>query len=213
MRIAIIGAGNVGKALAKAAAAAGHDVVVSATDPDHARAAAEPAGGTAAGSNAEAVHGADLVVLAVPYRAVSAVADEIAAHVAGTAVVDATNPMREDLSGHAVSGRSGAEEVQAALPGAHVVKAFNTVLAGNMAAAVVDGVRLDGFYAGDDEGAKEVVDDLLNDLGFRPVDAGPLPAALALEHLALLNIGLNVRLGWPWRTGWRLVGPGPEPTS
>ena len=88
MRIAIIGAGNVGRALAKAAAGAGHDVVVSATEPEHARAAAEPAGGTAAGSNAEAVRGADLVVLAVPYSAVPAVAEEIA---------DRTYPARASL--------------------------------------------------------------------------------------------------------------------
>jgi predicted dinucleotide-binding enzyme len=111
------------------------------------------------------------------------------------------------MSGLAVEGRSGAEELQALLPRAHVVKALNTVFASKQADPVADGVTLDGFYAGDDEQPKATVARFLEQIGFRPIDAGPLRAARALEHMAFLNISLNARNGWPWQSGWKLVGP------
>jgi len=210
MRIAILGAGNVGSAVARAAAKAGHQVVVSAPSADKAQAVAAEVGGTAAGSNQQAVADADMVVLAVPYGAVDQVAGEIGPAVRGKVVVDVTNPMRADASGLAVGDRSGAEEIQDKLPGAAVVKAFNTVFAANQAAPVVDGTGLDGFYAGDDEQAKQQVAQLLAAMGYRPIDAGPLSAALPLEHMAFLNISMNARNNWPWQSGWKLVGPGPQ---
>ena len=122
-------------------------------------------------------------------------------------MIDATNPLSADMSAMVVTERSGAEEVQAQLPGARVVKAFNTVFAVNQADGVVDGTVLDGFYAGDDDAAKGTVRQLLADIGFRPVDAGPLARSLALEHMAFLNISLNAAHDWSWRSGWKLVGP------
>jgi hypothetical protein len=206
MNVAIIGAGNVGGALARGLTRAGHSVVVTATDPEHARALADEVGGSAAGGVAEAADAADAVVLAVPYQAASDVARELGAAAAGKVVIDATNPIGADFT-HAVGARSGAEEIAASLPDAHVVKAFNTVFAANQGDPVLDGVELDGFYAGDDEQAKQPVRDLLASMGYRPIDAGPLAAALSLEHLALLNISLNARHGWAWRDGWKLIGP------
>jgi NADPH-dependent F420 reductase len=207
MNIAVIGAGNVGTALARAASRAGHAVVVSAAHPEHARAAADEAGGSVAASNADAVKGADLVVLAVPYDAVGAVAREISGEATGKVVIDATNPLKPDGSGLAVADRSGAELLQEQLPGASVVKAFNTVFATNQAEPTVDGVTLDGYVAGDDQAAKQTVLDLLEAVGYRPIDVGGLAAARALEHMAFLNIGLNARNGWSWQSGWKLVGP------
>jgi 8-hydroxy-5-deazaflavin:NADPH oxidoreductase len=207
MKIAIIGAGNVGTALARAISAAGHSVVVTAVDTDHAKAAANQADGTVATSNVEAVQDADVVVLAVPYGAVDKVVKEIAGAADGKVVVDATNPLKPDASGLAVTDRSGAELVQDRLPNASVVKAFNTVLAANQAEPIVDGVPLDGYVAGDDPAAKNTVADLLTAIGYRPIDVGGLSAARALEHMAFLNISLNVRNSWPWQSGWKLVGP------
>jgi len=126
---------------------------------------------------------------------------------AGKVIVDATNPLKADSSGLAVTDRSGAELLQDRLPGASVVKAFNTVFASNQAEPVVDGVALDGFVAGDDAAAKARVADLLTAIGYRPVDAGGLAAARALEHMAFLNISLNANNNWSWRSGWKLVGP------
>ncbi|WP_373293651.1 NADPH-dependent F420 reductase [Actinomadura livida] len=207
MRIAIIGAGNVGGAIARACVQTGHDVVITAADPGNAQDVASKTGAQAADTNAAAAQGADMVVLAVPYAAVESVASEIAGGVSGRVVLDATNPLKPDYSGLAVTDRSAAEVLQESLPQAAVVKAFNTVFATNQADPVVDGTRLDGFYAGDDEAAKEKVADLLTAVGYRPIDVGGLAAARALEHMAFLNISLNAGHGWQWRSGWKLVGP------
>jgi NADPH-dependent F420 reductase len=206
MRIAIIGAGNVGRAIAQAGARTGNDVTITASDPDHAREAANETGASVAGSNAEAADGADVVVLAVPYAAVSSVASEIA-EVATSIVIDATNPLKPDYSGLAVTDRSGAEQLQDQLPRASVVKAFNTVFASKQADPILDGTPLDGFYAGNDPSAKTRVAELLAALGYRPIDAGDLTNARALEHMAFLNISLNARNGWSWQSGWKLIGP------
>lgn len=207
MQIAIIGAGNVGSAIARGVSKQGHDVILTAADPANAQKVAEEVGGHVASTASDAVTGADLVVLAVPYGAVEDMARDIADEVTGKVVIDATNPLTTDGSGLAVSDRAGAETIQALLPGAHVVKAFNTVFASNQGDPVTDGVVLDGFYAGDDQTAKSTVAQLLGDIGFRPIDAGDLTAARALEHLAFLNISLNARNGWSWQSGWKLVGP------
>jgi predicted dinucleotide-binding enzyme len=134
MRVAIIGVGNVGKALGTATIAAGHSVVLAASDPAHAAAAAESVGATAAASNTEAAQGADLVVLAVPGSAVRAVATEIADAVGSGVVVDSTNPLNATYTDLDIEGVSGAADLQALLPSAKVVKAFNTVFASRYAA-------------------------------------------------------------------------------
>ena len=91
MKVAIIGAGNVGKALTTSFTRAGHEVTIAAAHPEHARAAATSLGATAAQSSADAVAGADLVVLAVPATALASVATEIADDLAGKVVVDVSN--------------------------------------------------------------------------------------------------------------------------
>jgi NADPH-dependent F420 reductase len=206
MRIAIIGAGTVGSGLARAAAGCGHEVVITARNPEHAAKVAEDVGARAVASAAEAARGADAVVLAVPSRAIADVADQIRRHVEGTIVIDPSNPLEPDLSGVLEATLSVAEEIAILLPGARIVKAFNTVLGARLADPVVHGVRLDGFYAGDDAEAKATVAELVAAMGFRPLDAGALRAARSLEHMAFLNISLNARNGWPWSSGWKLLG-------
>jgi hypothetical protein len=202
MKVAIIGAGNVGQALATSLVRAGHDVSLSASTPESARAAASAVGASAATSNASAAADADVTILAVPYIAAGqAVADEIRSAVAGRTVIDATNPIRADYSGLATSGRSGAEELQASLAGASVIKAFNTIFAANQANPTAD---IDGYVAGDDAAAKATVMGLVESIGFSPVDVGPLSAARHLEGMAWLNIGLNATNGWGWTSAWRL---------
>lgn len=207
MNIAIVGAGNVGSAVAHAVSRVGHSVIVTARDGGRARAVASQVGGRAIATTAEAAAAADLIVLAVPYGALNAVTGEIGFAADDKVVIDATNPLTADGSGIAVSDHAGAEEVASSLPGAHVVKAFNTVLASKQAEPITDGTALDGFYAGDDERAKRTVAELLAAIRYRPIDAGPLAAARTLEHMAFLNISLNVRNGWSWQSGWKLIGP------
>jgi predicted dinucleotide-binding enzyme len=207
MRIAIIGAGNVGAGLARAAVAAGHDVVLTAAHAEKARAAAEAAGARAAESNTAAVEGAQLVVLAVPGNAAPAVAAELAPGLSGAVVVDATNPLNDTYSDLAIAGTSGAEAVQAAVGDVPVVKALNTVFASRYATPTEDGAPLQVLVAGDDADAKARVAELATSLGFAPVDAGGLRFARSLEEIAFLNITLNASNGWAWQSAFQLVGP------
>jgi len=207
MDIAIIGAGNVGRALATSALRAGNSVTVSSANGSTSAALARETGAKAAASNRAAVDGADLVVLAVPYMAIVDVLDEIGPALAGKIVVDATNPLKPEYSGLATEGTSAAEEIQARIPSARVVKAFNTALAARQADPQIAGVQVDGFVASDDEDAKAIVLELVKGMGFHPIDAGQLTMARALEALAFLNISLQLRHGWGWQAGWKLVGP------
>ena len=202
MKVAIIGAGNVGKALATSFTRAGHEVTISASTPESAREAAAATGATAASSNVAAATDASVVILAVPYVGAGAdVAGQIREAVAGKTVIDVTNPIKPDFSGLATSDSSGAEEFQRLLPAAHVVKAFNTIFAANQANPTTD---IDGYVAGDDAKAKATVMGLVESMGFSPVDVGPLSAARHLEGMAWLNIGLNASNGWGWTSAWRL---------
>jgi NADPH-dependent F420 reductase len=204
VKVTIIGAGNVGRALATSAGRAGHDVTIAANHPEHATEVAEATGATAAPSPRDAAVEADVVVLAVPAQALEDVATELADVVAGKPVIDVTNHPVPDPSG---SDTSNAESLQAKLPQARVVKAFNTIFASHQADPVVGGVALDGYVAGDDPGAKQRVLELVESIGFRPIDVGPLAMARILEGLAWLNISLNMNNKWSWQTGWKLVGP------
>ena len=202
MKVTIIGAGNVGKALGTSISRAGHDVTITAKHPEHAQEAAMEIGAHPVDSSAEAVSDADVVILAVPYvGAANEVSGEIRDRVAGKTIIDVTNPMKPDYSGLATEGTSAAEEFQKLLPEAKLVKAFNTIFASNQAHPSED---IDGYVAADDEGAKQQVISLVESIGFKPVDVGPLRAARYLEGMAVINIGLNAQNGWDWTSAWKL---------
>jgi NADPH-dependent F420 reductase len=207
MKVAIIGSGNVGKALAGSATKAGHTVRISATDVKHAEDAAKATRAQAAKSNKDAVKDAELVVLAVPANKVDEVVGELSNDLDGKVIVDVTNRVNIQDPGRFLDGTSAAEQIQNRVPKAHVVKAFNYAFASRMAEPRVDGTQLDGFVAGDDKAAKEKALEFVGSVGFRPVDAGPLAMARALEGLATLNILLQVQNKWPWQSGWKLAGP------
>ncbi len=215
MDIAIIGAGNVGMALATSFRRAGHDVVIASRDPEDAGSAASATRSRVASSNAEAAAAADIIVLAVPFASAADVASEIAGAVAGKIVVDATNRMSFGADGPAIdTTSSNAEDLAVLLPDARIVKAFNTLFASNQRDPITDGVQLSGFVAGDDADAKAAVLDLVASIGLEPVDVGPLARARQLEGLAFLNITLNIANGGDWHSGWKLVGaPAPTPVA
>ena len=204
MKVTIIGAGNVGRALATSARRAGHEVTITAKNQEHAAEVADQAGAQVASTNREAADDADVIVLAVPATALEELATELSGVAAGKAVVEVSNHPIPNPSGNEAST---AESLQAQLPDAHVIKAFNTVFASRQTNPVVDGVPLDGYVAGDDADAKQKVLELVGSIGLRPIDVGPLPMARALEALGWLNISLNMNNRWPWQTGWKLVGP------
>jgi NADPH-dependent F420 reductase len=202
MKVAIIGAGNVGKALATSITRAGHEVTLSASSPESAQEAAAEVGAQAAATNTDAVRDAEVVILAVPFvGAGAAVAAELHDAVDGKTIIDVTNPLKPDYSGLATEGISAAEEFQKLLPAANVVKAFNTIFASNQASPSTE---IDGFVAGDDDKAKQRVISLVESIGFSAVDVGPLRTARHLEGMAWINIGLNAANGWDWSSAWRL---------
>ena len=210
MRIAIIGSGNVGKALARAATQAGHKVKLASRSPEKAREAAKATNAEAADSTTDAVKDAELVVLAVPADKVDEVVGALAPELDGKVIIDVTNRVDMKDPGKTLDGSSMSEHIQTKAPKAHVVKAFNYAFASKMADPKVNGKRLDGFVAGDDEQAKQKALQFVESIGFRPVDAGPLAMARALEGMASLNIILQIKNNWPWQNGWKLVGPPEE---
>jgi 8-hydroxy-5-deazaflavin:NADPH oxidoreductase len=203
MEIAIIGAGNVGKALAGSFTRAGHNVTIAAAHPSHAADAARELGARAASTNAEAIEGSDLVVLAVPESALEAIAADISDAASGKVVVDVSNRPTPSATGAATSA---AEELQTRLPNSKVVKAFNTLFASRQTDPKIGGLKADAFVAADDKAAKQTVLDAVESVGFRPVDAGSLAAARTLEGMAWLNISRNLA-GGTWQDAWILVGP------
>jgi 8-hydroxy-5-deazaflavin:NADPH oxidoreductase len=207
MKVAIIGSGNVGKALAGSATKAGHQVALAASDPAHAEEAAKATSAQAAKNNSDAVKDADLVVLAVPASKVDEVVGALAPELDGKVIVDVTNRFNAQDPASTLDGSSMAEHIQKKAPRAHVVKAFNYAFASNMANPQVEGRNLDAYVAGDDEGAKQKVQDFARSIGFRPIDAGPLAMARALEGMGILNILLQIKHKWPWQSGWKMIGP------
>jgi predicted dinucleotide-binding enzyme len=178
MRIAIIGAGDVGGGLGAAFAAVGHDVVFGVRDPGSLKAAAALAAIPSAGamSPAEAVDGADVVVFALRWGAIPTTLEGMPA-LAGRVVIDAMNRLDGDPT------RSTTEDLADLLPGARLVKAFNTIGFENYATARERAVPTAMFVAGDDAEAKRVAMDLAGQLGFSPEDAGGLANARSLEMM------------------------------
>jgi predicted dinucleotide-binding enzyme len=189
--ISIVGLGNMASALADRALAGGNAVEIIGRDPAKAKELAAALGGATVGSAGTAPAG-DIVILAVPYASAAAVVSEYGDALDGKVIVDITNPVTPDLKGFVTpEGSSGAQEIAKAAPaGAHVVKAFNTLFSNVLKVGSAEGRPLDVFIAGDDAQAKAHVSKFIESLGLRPMDAGQLPMARALENAGLLQLGL-----------------------
>jgi len=197
MKVAIIGAGNMGAGLARALAAANIDVVIGTRELAKAAALAEEIGPRAQGGGiAAAFKLADIAILALPYAAAAEALKE-AGDIAGKVVVDISNPITADYKGLVVGHTtSAAEEIQALAPKASVVKAFNTIFATLLPAEARKTKTLQVFVAGDDAGAKEAVSKLAASIGFEAIDAGPLSNSRFLEPIGEMNIHFGLFLGW-----------------
>jgi predicted dinucleotide-binding enzyme len=191
--IAILGTGRIGGTLARALARCGHEVVLGSRRTDK----GSPV--------AEAVRGAEMVVLATPFHAAEAT---LAVDVRGKILVDCTNPFAADRSCLTV-GRdiSAGEMVARWAPGARVVKAFNHIGWEQLAAPAFPGEAA-MFYCGDDAEAKRAVAALIADLQFVPIDAGPLRAARLLEPLGMLWSQLAREQGLGRGIAFALLGGG-----
>ena len=205
MNIAIIGAGNVGQALADGWAAKGHSVSFGVRNPESAKAGAVDRTKFKVLANAQAVAGAEVVVLATPWPATR---DAIAAcgSLAGKIVLDATNPLLPNLGGLEIGhSTSGGEMVAQWAAGSKVVKIFNTTGFNNMSNPAYGSERASMLYCGDDAPAKTTAASLAADLGFDPVDCGPLVHSRYLENIAMMWIWLAVKGGLGRDVAWKLL--------
>lgn len=196
MSISIIGAGNVGMALARAFTQRGETVVLGVPTPaKYASEAASLGAHASLSTTLDAIAASDLVILAVPYAALPAIAHSLPDW-QGKIVVDATNPLAPGLSGLSIgTTTSGAEELAKLAQGARVVKAFNTTGAENMANSAYAGGSPVMPVCGDDAKARHRVMALATLIGFEAVDMGPLSAARYLEPFAMTWIHLALKQG------------------
>lgn len=196
--ITIIGAGNMGSAIASLALAAGSSAQVLTREPVEvdARATAGTIGDTITG---------DVVVLALPYPAVAEVLDAYAGRLDGTVLVDITNPLDFATFDALVvpAGSSAAAEIQQRVPGARVLKAFNTNFAATLTSGQVGPLPTTVLVAGDDADAKAALAGAV--AGVRVVDAGSLKRAHELEALGFLQLTLAAAEKTSWTTGFALA--------
>lgn len=185
--ISIIGSGNMASAIGTRAAKHGYTVEIMSRDTTKGRALAEQIGESATVGAFGAVPAGDIVIVAVLYGgAVEAVANYGDA-LAGKVLVDITNPFNDDVTGLVTAaGDSMTRQIAAAAPATHVVKAFNSILQGVLARDT----PVDVFFAGDSVEAKVRVAAFLEGLNMRPLDAGGLEMASALEWAGVLLVGL-----------------------
>lgn len=186
--ISIIGSGNMAAAIGTRALKHGHTVELISRNPAKAQALADRLGNGATVGKSGARPAGDIVIVAVLYQNAADTVARYGDALAGKILVDITNPFNTDGSGLVTSpGNSVSQQIAATAPkGAHVVKALNTIF-GHV---LIRDTPLDAFFAGDSAEAKAQVAALLQSLGFRPLDAGGLEMAHALEWAGLLLVGL-----------------------
>lgn len=187
--LSIIGTGNMGQAIAAVAGRGGHSVQLLGQDD----AATQVTG--------------DIVVLAVPYPAVSSVIAERGDSLAGKVVVDITNPLNfETFDSLTVPADSSATaEIAGALPQSRVVKAFNTTFAATLAAGTVGELTTTVLIAGDDADAKSALAGVVTSGGLKAIDAGSLSRATELEAIGFLQITLAANEKIAWTGGFGVV--------
>lgn len=218
-RIGVIGSGQVGRVLAAGFAARGHEVTIGTRTPednDDLQAWAAQHESVAIGSFTGAAEAGEIIVLATRGAVVEqALQTAGPQHLAGKVVIDVTNPLdfsagRPGLTvGHT---DSGGETVQRALPGALVVKAFNTIGNGLMVDPQDAGglaARPTMFIAGDDAGAKATVAEALADFGWDAMDVGGIEQSRQLESLCLLWVAVAGARGGRYDHAITLVAPSP----
>ncbi len=193
MKIALIGKGRVGSALCTGLSNAGHQTKFGHRDP------AEPV--------ADAAKWGEVIILAVPHNNADDAIEAIRPFSDGKIVIDVMNAVGANNDLAISCTTSTAEETQKKLPKAKVVKAFNTVFATNQSTGKSGNQQLTAFIAGDDLKAKQTVEQLTRDIGFDPVDCGPLKTARYLEAMGIMIINLAFTYGMGNKIGFKLVKP------
>jgi predicted dinucleotide-binding enzyme len=208
--ITIIGSGNMARALGTRAVAAGRSLQILSRSPEHAaKLAAELGADTTSGGLGDIPEG-DIVVLALYFEPAKEVATHYGDTLSGKTVVEISNPVNAETfdSLTVEPGSSAAEEIAALLPGAEVVKAFNTTFAGPLAAGAKGGMPLDVFIASDSGDAANAVASFAAAAGLRPLKVGALRHARELEGFELLVMALQANPAYEsfnWTAGPKII--------
>ncbi len=185
-----------GKGLAKLLINHQYEVFLGSRNPINGQNIATSLNGTVkGGSLVDATRFSNIIILAVPYSAVKQVL-QAAGNLDGKILVDITNPLTSDHSGLIIGhSTSAAEEIAKLAPRSKVVKTFNHAFASTFQREPAFGPdKPTIFYCSDFADAKAEIDVLITDIGFDPIDAGPLKSARYLEPLAMLLIQLGFSL-------------------
>ncbi len=191
MRVGILGSGLMGGKLGTIFARAGHEVVFSYSHSKEKlkKLARQAQSKARAGTPREAVQDADALLLAVHWSRINDVLSQ-AGDLSGKVIVSCSLPMNTDDTELVVAHTSsGAEELAKMIPKASVVSAFNTVPSEVLFSVFENKGKITKpslVYCGDDRSGKKVATELIRDVGFEPVDAGPLRIARCIEPFALL---------------------------
>ena len=192
--IAVIGTGRVGSALGTEFADQGHTIIYGSRDPTAATVrelVERTAGDASATSQANAVTGADIVILAVPGMLARDITGNLG-DLSGKIIIDPTNPLLFDDNGvaHGVDTSNG-EIIQSVAPDAYIVKAFNVLSWQFMIDPQSSGGPISIPLAGNDANAKTRVAELVESLDLHPIDLGPIAQARWIEGMAILLINNN----------------------
>ncbi len=187
--VSIIGTGNMGQAIASVAGKGGHTVQLLGQD------------------DADTQVTGEIVILAVPYPAISAVIAQRGSSLAGKIVVDITNPLNFETFDSLVvpADSSAAAEIASALPQSRVLKAFNTTFAATLVAGTVGALTTTVLIAGDDADAKSTLAGIVTSGGLKAIDAGSLRRARELEALGFLQLTLAAGEKISWTGGFGVI--------
>ncbi len=203
-RIAIIGTGRMARGLGRGWARVGHTIIFGSRSPERKAHIAAQVEGAQVADHPEALDEADIVVIAIPYAAVESFAHDYSLWLQDKLVIDISNPFD-----HLPDDRiSGAEITARAIgPDARVVAAFKANFWETLSEPVdMSGVVRDVHFAGGDAADKQIVSQLIQELGFRPVDCGLLRNARALDAMVPLIVELDVRYaGGARKASWKLL--------
>lgn len=201
MKITILGSGNIGGTLGKKWSSAGHEVIFGVRRPDSAEMQAflrDMDGQASAADLGSAITRGEVIVFALPGTVVESVVSAHAAALDGKLVIDATNRF-------GTAEVSNVRTIRAQAPGAKVFRAFNSLGWENFAAPQFEDIQVDLFYCGPGGDDQEVVEQLISDIGLRPVRVGDLDQLRLVDSLGELWVTLVFRQGWDRRIAFKVL--------
>ena len=200
MKIAILGAGNIGGTLGKKWLASGREVVFGVRDANSPKTlqALEAAKGAVVTSIAEAITVAEIILFSTPWATVPEIASANAKGLNGKIILDATN----NFAGPVINNLSALEK---AAPSAKIYRAFNSLGWELFANPMVGSERVDMFYSGPDGETKSMVEKLINEVGVRPVWVGDNTQITLVDNLGALWVNLVFHQGWKRHTALKII--------